>query len=217
MRRTPNIVVILADDMGYGDVACYNAESKTPTPHLDRLAREGTQFTDAHSGCALCSPTRYGIMTGTHMWRTPKQHALYMPYDRSTMPMGELTLASLLKQRGYRTGLVGKWHLGMNYQLKPGAMQQEMVVENHIDFTQPIDRGPLDFGFDYFFGSAGCSTSDPPYAYIEDRHTVGIPTAQSPHEWNVQPGFYPGLVADGWQIEEVDMTFTANPDYSPLN
>lgn len=209
MKERPNIVFILADDMGYGDTTCYNPESLTHTPHIDRLAAEGVRFTDAHSACALCTPTRYGIMTGRYYWRTPKKHALVMLYEPPTIEPGRLTLGSMMKQLGYRTSYIGKWHLGLRYHAKEGAPGPYTERETHIDFSRPLEGGPIDLGFDSFFGSAGCSSSDPPYAYIEDRFTVGIPDRLSPEAWNVEPGFYPGLVAPGWEIDEVDTTFTA--------
>lgn len=205
--KRPNIVVILADDMGYGDAECYNPESLTPTPNINRLAEEGVRFTDAHSACALCTPTRYGIMTGRYYWRTPKKHSLVMPYQGPTIEPDRLTIAELLRRQGYRTACIGKWHLGLRYRAREGAPGEYTERETHIDFRRPLEGGPLELGFDTFFGSAGCSSSDAPYAYIEDRHTVGVPDRLSPDEWNVLPGFWPGLVAPGWDISEVDVTF----------
>ncbi len=206
--RRPNIVLILADDLGYGDTECYNPESLTPTPNINRLAAEGIRFTDAHSACALCTPTRYGIMTGRYYWRTPKKHSLVMPYEPPTIEPERLTIAEMLRRQGYRTGCVGKWHLGLKYHSKEGAPGEYTERETHIDFRQPLEGGPTELGFDRFFGSAGCTSSDPPYAYIDGQHTVGIPDRLSPDEWNVLPGFYPGLVAPGWEIDGVDVTFT---------
>jgi arylsulfatase A len=198
----------MADDMGYGDTECYNPGSLVPTPHINRIAAEGVRFTDAHSGCALCTPTRYGIMTGRHHFRAQRKHALVMPYEGPAIEPDRLTIAEMLRRQGYTTGLIGKWHLGLRYHSRDGARGPYTENENHIDFRESLDGGPVDLGFDSFFGSAGCSSSDPPYAYIKNRHTVGIPDRISPDEWNVEPGVWPGLVASGWQIDDVDVTFT---------
>ena len=111
-RARPNIVLVLADDTGYGDPPCYNRESLIPMPHVDRLASEGIRFTDAHSPSALCTPTRYGILTGRYYWRTPKKHALVMPYEPPVIEPERLTLPKLLGSAGYRSACIGKWHLG---------------------------------------------------------------------------------------------------------
>jgi arylsulfatase A len=200
----PNIVFIMADDTGYGDVSCYNADSKIPTPHIDRLAAEGTRFTDAHSPCALCTPTRYGVVTGRYYWRTPKKHSLVMPYEPPVIEPARPTVASMLKRRGYATACIGKWHLGLRYPAKGGGYTQE---EADIDFSQPLDGGPIELGFDYFFGTAGCSTSDAPYCFIEQDRTVGIPSVPSTEDLHELPGFYPGLMAPDWDETTVDMTF----------
>jgi arylsulfatase A-like enzyme len=207
----PNIVFIMADDMGYGDVERYNADSLIPTPNIDRIADEGVMFTDAHSGCALCTPTRYGLITGRCYWRTPKRHSLVMPYDPPTIPPERLTIARMLKDAGYRTACVGKWHLGLWYREKKldGYRHFFTTNEDDIDFSKPIDGGPVDLGFDYFFGTAGCSTSDAPYCFIKDRHTVGIPTIRTSDEMNSHPGVYPGLMVEDWDQEQVDTTFAA--------
>lgn len=207
----PNVVFIMADDTGYGDIGCYNPESLTPTPHIDRLAREGVRLTDAHSGCALCTPTRYGIMTGRFYWRTFQRHSLVMPYDPPTIPPERLTVGRLFREQGYRTGYVGKWHLGLWHRAKrQGRYHRHFtIVEDQIDFTKPIDGGPVDLGFDQFFGTAGCSSSDAPYCFIRDRHTVGIPSVQTPDEMNQHPGVYPGLMVPDWEQERVDTTLAA--------
>ena len=201
----PNIVFIMADDTGYGDVACYNPESKIPTPHIDRLAAEGTRFTDAHSPCALCTPTRYGVLTGRYYWRTPKKHSLVMPYEPPVIEPDRPTVASMLKRRGYATACIGKWHLGLRYPARDGGGYTQR--EEDIDFSKPLDGGPITLGFDYFFGTAGCSTSDAPYCFIENDRTVGIPGVASTEDLHELPGFYPGLMAGDWDETTVDSTF----------
>lgn len=200
----PNIVFILADDTGYGDPGCYNPTSLVPTPNIDRLAAEGTRFTDAHSPSALCTPTRYGILTGRYYWRTPKKHSLVMPYEPPVIEPDRETLPRMLGRAGYTSACVGKWHLGLDYRDRHGGLTQD---EEKIDFTAPLSGGPLDCGFDYFFGTAGCSTSDPPYCFIENRQTVGVPTVRSGEELHALPGFYPGLMVPEWDEEEVDHRF----------
>ncbi len=209
MGGRPNVVFIMADDMGYGDVGCYNPESLIPTPHIDQLAQEGMRFTHAHSGCAVCTPTRYGLMTGRFQWRTNKPHSLVMPYDPPLIPEERLTIAAMMQQCGYTTACVGKWHLGLWYRekVKTGYRRHFTHIEEDIDFSKPIEGGPADLGFDYFFGTAGCSTSDAPYCYIRDKQTVGVPTIQTPEEMNKEPGVYPGLMVEDWDQEQVDTTF----------
>ena len=204
MNHRPNIVLILADDTGYGDPPCYNPESLDPMPWVDRLAREGMRFTDAHSANALCSPSRYALLTGRYYWRTFKRHALVMPYEGPVIEPDRPTLPGVLRQAGYATACVGKWHLGFSYPSRvPGV--EYTTDESEIDFTRALSGGPLDHGFDYFYGTAGCSTSDPPYCFIENRHTVGIPDRPSPPEFESLPGFYPGVMAHDWDEERVDV------------
>ena len=200
----PNIVFIIADDTGYGDVACYNPESKIPTPHIDRLAAEGTMFTDAHSPGALCTPSRYGVLTGRYYWRTPKKHSLVMPYEPPVIEPDRPTIASMLRSRGYATACIGKWHLGLRYPARDGAGYTQ--CEEDIDFGKPLDGGPIDLGFDTFFGTAGCSTSDAPYCFIERDRTVGIPSVSSTEDLHELPGFYPGLMVGDWDETAVDTT-----------
>ena len=199
--RLPNIVIIIADDMGYGDPGCYNPHSQVPTPHIDRLAAEGMRFTDAHGPGALCSPSRYGLLTGRYYWRTSKKHALVMPYQPPVIEPGRATLASMLKRQGYQTACVGKWHLGMRYGDADGGYTEN---EADIDFTRPLPGGPVDVGFDYFFGTAGCSTSDAPYCFIENDRSVGIPNVPSTEDLHALPGFWPGLMAPDWETAHVD-------------
>ena len=159
-RSRPNIVFILADDMGYGDVQAFNPESEIPTPHLNRLAEQGIRFTDAHSGSAVCSPTRYGLMTGRYCWRTRlKRGVLYPPDDKPLIDGDRLTVAGMLKRQGYHTACIGKWHLGFEW----GRNEQGVV-----DFNRPLKYGPTDVGFDEFFGIAG-SLDMIPYAFYHNR------------------------------------------------
>jgi len=191
--KDPNIVVILVDDMGYGDLKSYNAESKIPTPNLDSLAQDGIRFTDAHSAGPLCHPSRYGLMTGQFPFRIDynvwREHALIAP-DR-------MTLASFLKEQDYHTAMVGKWHLGF----------EEDGYEN------PLPGGPVDVGFDSFFGIRA-STDIPPYFYIDGDRALVPPVeeieANYSDGWtNIQGAFWrAGGIAPNLQLEDVLPRFT---------
>ncbi|NOZ55284.1 MAG: arylsulfatase [Calditrichaeota bacterium] len=163
----PNLVYILADDLGYGDVSCLNEESRLHTVHIDRLARDGMVFTDAHAGSAVCTPTRYGILTGRYCWRTWKKHGVLSGYSPHLIDPKRLTVASMLKQMGYKTAAIGKWHLGWDWQKKgPGPRS--------VDFTKPIKNGPTSVGFDYFFGING-SLDMAPYVFVENDRVTALP------------------------------------------
>jgi arylsulfatase A len=157
--RRPNIVLILADDLGYGDVRCLNPQGKIATPHIDRLAAEGMIFTDAHSGSSVCTPTRYGILTGRYAWRSRLKSGVLGGYSRPLIEPGRLTIAQLAKQRGYATGCVGKWHLGMDMPLKDGGVADDQANFGKgyarawdVDYSGKIARGPNAEGFDEYFG-----------------------------------------------------------------
>ncbi len=171
--KTPNIIFILADDLGYGDVQAYNPEGKIPTPYLNRLAAEGLRFTSAHSSSAVCTPSRYSILTGRYPWRTHLQNGVLWGYSPPLVDSSQLTVGRLLQQHGYYTGCIGKWHLGLNWPLKEGFEKAESGWE--IDYEQPITGGPVTRGFDYFYGISA-SLDMPPFVYIENDRTVGIPT-----------------------------------------
>ncbi len=164
----PNIVVVLTDDLGYGDVHAYNPRSKIPTPHLDQLAREGVRFTDAHSPSGVCSPTRYGLLTGRYAWRTWLKRGVLNGSSPPLIEPDRLTLASMLRQLGYETAMVGKWHLGRRWQLRDAAGKQ--VVEN-IDWTLPVLDGPLQHGFSYSFGLA-----KPAWTFLENGRILSRPS-----------------------------------------
>jgi len=159
----PNIVIILADDLGYGDVSCFNKASKIHTVQLDRLAEEGMMFTDAHSGSSVCTPTRYGLLTGRYAWRSRLKKGVLWSYNKHLIDAGRETLASLLKRHGYHTACIGKWHLGLDW-----AKDET----GELDFFGPIANGPTINGFDYFYGITA-SLDIPPYFYIKnDRITA---------------------------------------------
>ena len=124
----PNVVIILADDLGYGDLGCFNKDSKIPTPHLDGLAKEGMRFTDAHSPSAVCSPTRYGLLTGRYPFRSVLKKGVVLPWGTPIIEEGRLTLPQMLKNLGYRTACIGKWHLGWNWATKDGMAAASIVA-----------------------------------------------------------------------------------------
>lgn len=173
----PNIVIVLADDLGWGDAHCLNANSQIATPQLDRLAAQGMLFTDAHSGSAVCSPTRYGVLTGRYAWRTTLASGVLYGYSPRLIEPGQLTLPQLLKNQGYRTACIGKWHLGLDWQLKEGGIAHGDKDAWQVDYARPYANGPNSLGFDEFFGISA-SLDMPPYVFLENDHVTEIPTVE---------------------------------------
>lgn len=207
----PNIVIILTDDQGYGDVSAYNPAGKISTPNIDQLAREGLRFTDAHSGSSVCTPTRYGLLTGRYAWRTRLKKGVLWSNGDTLIEPRRPTLASLLRSRGYYTAVVGKWHLGLHWTPKPGARVDRDSAQgptDWIDYTVPVAGGPIAAGFDEFFGiPASLDMRD--YVYVENERVVEAPTASLPGIPLGKPGFYrAGPAAPSFRIEEVLDTFT---------
>lgn len=190
LTRRPNIVWILADDLGLGDVrACY-AEGRIRTPHLDRLAREGLRFTDAHSPSAVCTPTRYGCLTGRYAWRTRLQSGVLMGYDPPLLAAERTTLPGLLAEKGYHTACIGKWHLGWSWPQADGTRVRGNEQRELLDWTRPIADGPTTRGFDDFFGIAA-SLDMPPYVFVEGALATepGTATKKWIREGPAAPGF----------------------------
>jgi arylsulfatase A-like enzyme len=185
----PNVVIILADDLGYGDPRCYNPESKIPTPRIDRLAAEGMRFTDAHTPSSVCSPTRYGLLTGRYAWRTRLKSGVLNGYSPALVEPGRTTLASILKQHGYRTACIGKWHLGLGSQEPAG-------------FSGSLVPGPGAAGFDESF-VLPASLDMPPYVFVENGRTVVEPSemiAASKMRRHGGDGFWrEGAIAPGFK------------------
>jgi len=213
-KTRPNIVFILADDMGYGDPGCYNPESKIPTPNMDRMASEGIRFTDTHSPSSVCTPTRYGILTGRYAWRTELKRGVLWSWDRPLIEKDRLTVADMLKQQGYSTACIGKWHLGwdwpttdgsqINDQLKIGQYNVKVrsAFAQKVDFTQPLKGGPVEHGFDYYFGDD--VPNFPPYCFIENDRVVKMPTESKPSTMFGAPG----PMRPGWKLGDVMPTLT---------
>jgi arylsulfatase A-like enzyme len=210
----PNIVIILADDLGYGDVRCYNDQSKVATPHLDRLAREGIRFTDAHSPATVCTPTRYSLMTGQMAFRVRNGGTVFQGAGGpSLIAPGRLTLPAMLKKQGYATAAVGKWHVGLTFRDQAGEPIHSGKLEEvkRIDFSRRVEGGPVDHGFDQFFGTACCPTTDWIYAFI-DGDRVPVPPTSLLDRTKLPKHAYandcrPGLIAPDFPMEEVDLVF----------
>ena len=204
----PNIVFIMADDMGYGDVSCYNPASKIRTPNMDALAEQGVRFTDAHSPSAVCTPTRYGVLTGRYCWRTRLKRGVLNGFSQPLISREQMTVAELLKSRGYRTACIGKWHLGVGWQTKDGAPAQNSKDADRVDFSKAITDGPNQHGFDYSFITAACSTVDSPYVFIENGRCTAQPTATMVRTGPVSEfGSRGGPMVPGWSNEDVDLTY----------
>ena len=177
----PNVIFILADDMGYGDAQALNPKSKIPTPHLNRLAKEGMTFIDAHSPSAVCTPTRYSVLTGRYCWRSRLKSGVQNGYGTPLIEKDRPTVASHLRQAGYHTAVIGKWHLGLGFQKD---------AQGQWDWSQPLDHSPVDLGFDRSL-IIPASLDFPPYVYIEGRKITGLPNRTQPKQ-----GF-PGYLREG--------------------
>ncbi|HEX4415704.1 MAG TPA: sulfatase-like hydrolase/transferase [Lacipirellulaceae bacterium] len=208
----PNIVYILADDMGLGDVRGYTPTSAIDTPNIDRLASGGMMFTNAHTSDSVCTPSRYALLTGQYAWRGASLQGALQPFSPPITDPNRLTVAEMLQASGYSTAMFGKWHLGLGYSTTNGA--PAAINGSNVDFSKPITGGPADRGFDTFLGIDG-SANYPPYAFINGRYTVGsdlvtpaVPTGQvsgNPANFAIN---LPGPIADGFDTTKTLQTLT---------
>jgi len=212
--QLPNIVLILADDLGYGDVGCYNPASKIATPNIDRLAADGLRFTDAHTPATVCTPTRYSLMTGQMAFRVPRGGTVFTGAGGpSLIAPDRLTLPKLLKDHGYATAATGKWHVGLTFRDAEGKAIDDNSLEavRRIDFSRRIEGGPVDVGFDRFFGTACCPTTDWLYAFIDQDRIPSPPTRPLPRDTLPKHPYAedcrPGLIADDFPMEQIDLVF----------
>ena len=220
--RPPNIVIILADDLGYGDIRAYNpTRGKIATPHLDRLAAEGMRFTDGHSSSGVCSPSRYTLLTGRYHWRTRLQSGIVGVFGEPLIAPDRLTVASLAKRQGYRTAAIGKWHLGWDWPIDDGdkglfrnykeadrtAPEADKAAWKKV-FAQKIPGGPTTRGFDTYFGTD--VPNWPPFCFIENDQTVGIPDQPLPKALlgNNQASVH-GPALPEWKLERILPALTA--------
>jgi arylsulfatase A len=209
----PNIIILYADDLGYGDLVCYNPKSPIPTPNLDALASQGMRFTDAHSSSGICTPSRYALLTGRHHWRD--FHNIVNSFEPSVFPKGRLTMAGMLQAEGYRTAAMGKWHLGWDWDaIKKSDLQasgekrkkKKMAGLEDYDWSKPIPGGPLSVGFDHYFGEDVINF--PPYCWFEDDKIVQAPDRML-EKWIWEPvtdgrtEVRPGPMAPDWNPYEV--------------
>ncbi|WP_245576491.1 sulfatase family protein [Flexithrix dorotheae] len=219
----PNIIFILADDLGYGDVSALNKDSKIPTPNMDQLANEGMVFTDAHSNSSVCTPTRYGVLTGEYAWRSRIKQGVLLGYSPSLIEEDQETIAKYLKKSGYKTACIGKWHLGIDWKLKNGNYHEgkkgelftrQLVAFKDADaiaFSEEAKGGPKRAGFDYSY-ILPASLDFQPYCYLENNVTVEAPTdstAGNDMDTGYTGAFWrPGRKAPSFEFDQVLPTFT---------
>lgn len=210
----PNIILILADDLGYGDIGCYNSEAKAPTPNIDRLAAQGVRMTDAHTPATVCTPTRYSVLTGRMCFRTGMRGVFCGAGGPCLIEDGRLTLPQMLKDNGYHTACHGKWHIGLTFLASEGKpiCNSSPAAIGRIDFSRAIPDAPIHRGFDEFYGTACCPTTDWLYAYIDSDRIPVPPTDQTrdlsklpqhPYMRDCRGGF----IAPNFDLEEVDLVF----------
>jgi len=206
-EKHPNIILVLVDDLGYGDVSCYNDQARLSTPNIDRLAETGMRFTDAHTSAAQCSPTRYGLLTGRYSWRTRLQVGVLPHFDEPLIEKDRVTLASLLKEQGYSTACIGKWHLGLGWQTLEGDTIDPRLWSARqnlkIDYTKPLTASPNDYGFDYYFG-INASNNMLPYCLIENNRVVTVPERPKYPVFDTETGV--GLVAEDYDSQKLEHT-----------
>ncbi len=202
-RAATNVVYVLADDLGIGDLRTYNPRSKIPTPHLDRFGDEAMAFSDAHSPSAVCTPTRYALLTGRYAWRSRLKSGVLWGNDRLLIEPGRSTVADMLGRRGYRTACIGKWHLGL------GAYDADDPAAKTV-FSRPLDAGPHTVGFEASL-IAPAALDIPPYVLVEDGRTPPLTrmTRGSRHRWEGGGGFWrPGPMAEEFDFERTLTTLT---------
>lgn len=212
-KMQPNILIILADDLGYGDLRCYNPEAKVPTPNLDRLAREGMRFTDAHAPSTVCTPSRYSLLTGRLAFRIPYRSVFEGVGGPCLIKEDQLTLPQLLRNQGYTTAMVGKWHVGLSFFDKNGQRITQGGIDGvrQIDYSRAIPDAPIHRGFDQFFGTACCPATDYLYAYI-DGDRIPVPPTQVLNKAPLPKHPYAhdnrlGMIAPDYDLEDVDRVF----------
>jgi arylsulfatase A-like enzyme len=191
--NNPNIIFILADDLGYGDISSYNENSKIKTTHIDNLASQGVLFTDAHTSSSVCTPTRYGILTGRYNWRSKLKSGVIKGFSKALIPKGRTTIANELKSNGYKTAAIGKWHLGWDWANIDAG-------EAEVDYSKKIKNGPTTLGFDYWFGFCG-SLDMAPYVWVENDKPTMIPTKFTQNTG--QAMWRKGLTSDDFDHEQV--------------
>jgi arylsulfatase A-like enzyme len=181
-NKMPNIIVVLADDLGYGDISIYHETNKIKTPNIDEIATEGLRFTDAHTPASVCTPTRYGLLTGRYNWRSQLKSGVLTGKSKALIPNSRSTIASILKQKEYHSAFIGKWHLGWDWakvdedvELGEGWNEKDFA---NIDFSKPIKNTPNDLGFDYSYGHSG-SLDMAPYVYVENGKVTEIPDSST--------------------------------------
>ena len=224
--KQPNVLILYADDLGFGDLGCYNDESKIPTLNLDRLARESMRFTDGHSSSGICTPSRFALLTGRHHWRD--FHGIVNVFGNSVFKPERLTLPEMLKEKGYKTAAVGKWHLGWDWEairkkevkattVQDGKRKKQQLGPEAFDWSKSIPNGPLDHGFDYYFGDTVINF--PPYCWIENDKVVKAPdTVMQTSKWKtIKEGNWecrPGPMVTGWDpYENIPTTTKKGVEY----
>jgi len=206
--KQPNIVILYADDMGVADVSYGDPKAKIQTPHIDTLASQGMTFSDGHSSSGICTPSRYALLTGQHHWR--RFHGIVNAFGTSVFKKEEFTIARMLQKQGYKTGCFGKWHLGWDWDAirKPGVAKEKRNSAKSYDWTKPFPGGPLDQGFDYYFGDG--TINFPPYCWIENDRFLTIPTKPVSKSKPLAGGgsFRPGPMAESWSPYDTLPTIT---------
>lgn len=215
--RQPHVVIILADDMGYGDVTALNKGSRIPTPNLDKLARQSLTFTDAHAAGSYCVPSRYGLLTGRYMWRTRLGSGGNLANFAGTLiEPDRKTIADLLRDAGYQTGLVGKWHQGIDWKLHDESEREQIRVDpnyqnfKNIDFASPVLKGINDYGFDYSFATTGSAEMNPS-TFIVNNQAAVIPTLtteQAKKKYGEWYGRDDNIIAAGYTMDRLVPTLS---------